>query len=67
MEEGLIKVEAFVEVVELALLVLGIALALPSISVAIKVCPLFLVGEDLGSKGQKKGGLVQSVEGWGPQ
>jgi len=46
-EEGLVKTEAFVEVVELAMLVLRVALAFPSISVVIKVCPLFLVGENL--------------------
>lgn len=47
MEEGLVKIEAFVEVVELAMLVLRVALAFPGISIAIKVCPLFLVGENL--------------------
>lgn len=50
MEEGLIEVEAVVESVELAMLLLREALALPSISVAIKVCSLFLVGKNLGSK-----------------
>lgn len=50
MEEGLVKVEAIVESVELAMLLLREALALPSISVAIKVCPLFLIGKNLGSK-----------------
>lgn len=50
MEEGLIKIEAIVEAVELAMLLLREALAFPSISVAIKVCPLFLVGENLESK-----------------
>lgn len=50
MEEGLVKIEAFVEVVELAMLVLRVALAFPGISVAIKVCPLFLIGENLGSR-----------------
>lgn len=49
MEEGLVEIEAFVEVVELALLVLRVALAFPGVPVAIKVCPLFLVGENLGS------------------
>jgi len=37
-------------VVELAMLVLRVALAFPGISVAIKICPLFLVGENLGSR-----------------
>lgn len=50
MEEGLIKIEAIVEAVELAMLLLREALAFPSISVAIKVCPLFFVGENLESK-----------------
>jgi len=49
-EEGLVKIEAFMEVVELAMLVLRVALAFPGISVAIKICPLFLVGENLGSR-----------------
>lgn len=50
MEEGLVEIETFVEVVELAMLVLRVALAFPDISVAIKVCPFFLVGENLGSR-----------------
>ena len=49
-EEGLVKIEAVVEVVELAMLVLRVALAFPGISVAIEVRPLFLVGENLGSR-----------------
>lgn len=49
-EKGLIEIEAFVEVVELAMLVLGEALTFPGITVAIEVCPLFLVGENLGSR-----------------
>lgn len=36
-EEGLVEIESFMEAVELALLVLGVALAFPSISEAIKV------------------------------
>lgn len=35
------------------MLVLRVALAFPSISIAIKVCPLLLVGKDLGSKRYK--------------
>lgn len=50
MEEGLVEIEAFVEVVELAVLVLRVALAFPGVPVAIEVRPLFLVGENLGSR-----------------
>lgn len=46
-EEGLVEIEPFMEAVELAMLVLRVALAFPSISIAIKVCPLLLVREDL--------------------